>query len=278
MHAAVVAILCGCSALSPLQGAPSSARAAGQASASRAVTAPAPGEARVTRVINDVTLASGRSVVASQGIADGATVRTGKSSRAEIRTAIGSTSRLAANTACQFNGAARSVNLLSGAMLFEAPAAALGAKLRVGAITIDLGDATTIVERQGSAYMKLLVLAGTARAYLPAVGESVLVEAGQMLIANPSAKTLPEPVHFDIAQLYQTSLLTNNDFTPLASRTAILAAIQAQRNDPAFSRTNLVIFGRGTRVNFVEPSAPAAESRARAGSTSARTRTSQAKR
>ena len=116
------------------------------------------------------------------------------------------------------------------------------------------GGTTGIIERYGSAYVKILVLAGTARVYLgKVVGESVLVNPGQMLITRPGAATLPEAVHFDIAQLRKTSLLMGRDFAPLASSAAIENEIRKQRSDPDFTPTNLVIYGRGTLVTLVPP-------------------------
>jgi hypothetical protein len=85
------------------------------------------------------------------------------------------------------------------------------------------------------------------------VGESVLVSAGQLLLTRPGARKLPEPAHFDIAQLYRTSVFTSSGFRPLANAAAIERAIEKQKSDPDFTRTNLVIFGRGTLVNLVEP-------------------------
>jgi hypothetical protein len=65
---------------------------------------------------------------------------------------------------------------------------------------------------------------------------------------------LPEPVDFEIGQLYRTSLLIGRDFARLASQPQIAAEIQKQRADPSLIPTNLVIYGRGTMVNLADPS------------------------
>lgn len=210
---------------------------------------------RITRVIRDVTLKPGGAAAINAVIADGSAVQTGEKSRAELTSSDGAVTRLGANTTVAAGGATR-LRLEEGAVLFQAPANARSAKVSSGVITIATRGATGVIERHRSAYVKVLVLEGTARVFLPKLGESVLVHAGQMLITKPEAKSLPEAVHFDIEQLYKTSLLTNSDFAPLPSQGAIARAMAKQKSDPDFIRTNLVIFGRGTLVNLVEPNPP----------------------
>ncbi len=212
----------------------------------------APAETRVTRVIRDVKLQPGGAAALKAALTDGATVRTGAKSRAELTSTDQAVARLGANTTVAVGGPVR-LRLNEGSILFQTPPSAQGAKVGSGVITVATHGSTGIIERHLGAYVKVLVLEGTARAYLPRIGESVLVTAGQMLITKPDAKSLPEAVHFDIGQLYKTSLLTNPDFAPLARRGEIARAIEKQKRDPDFIRTNLVIFGRGTLVNLVEP-------------------------
>jgi hypothetical protein len=152
------------------------------------------------------------------------------------------------------------LELQEGAVLFQVPKSVRGATIATAGITVATPGTTGLIERYGTAYVKILVLEGTARVYLKKIGESVLVAPGQMLITRPGAATLPEPVHFDIAQLLKTSLLTSRDFGPLASGGRIEEEIRKQRNDPNFTPTNLVIYGRGTLVTLVPPT-PAARLR-----------------
>ncbi|HSH38358.1 MAG TPA: FecR domain-containing protein [Chthoniobacterales bacterium] len=238
---AAITIWCGCAFL----------HLAGCADAAGA----SPASARVTRVINKVSLQSGSAVAVDQPVTDGSAIRTGANSRVEMKSGAGAITRLGANTVCEFQEGTRSLTLHQGVMLFQVPPTAVRATVRTGGITIETAGTTGILERHSNAYVKLLLLEGTARAYLSAVGESVLVEAGQILIMKPGAQVLPEPAHFDIERLYRTSLLTNNDFAPLASWLKIAAAIQKQRTDAGFTRTNLVIYGRGTNVTVLEPAA-----------------------
>jgi hypothetical protein len=159
--------------------------------------------------------------------------------------------RLGANTRVR-NEAAR-VQLDSGALLYQAQRGGRAPTITTGGIHLATAGSTGIAERQGTDYVKVLVLEGTTRVYVDRVGESVLVNAGQLLLTRPGAKTLPEPAHFSIEQLYKTTVFTKSGFPPLASSGAIRAAIEKQKSDPDFTRTNLVIFGRGTLVNLVEP-------------------------
>jgi hypothetical protein len=162
---------------------------------------------------------------------------------------------------------ARHLELHHGAVLFQVPAGLYDAKITTGGINVAPAGTTGIIERFGSSYVKILVLEGTARVYVDTVGESVLVNPGQLLITKPGAKTLPEAVHFNIAQLVKTSLLTGRDFAPLASRARIAEEIRKQQNDPNFTPTNLVIYGRGTLVTLVPPTpGPAASPKPRAPS------------
>ncbi len=119
--------------------------------------------------------------------------------------------------------------------------------------TSTLAAGTGLIERNAGAYLKVLVLEGEVRVYTRRFGESIVVGPGQLLITNPAADRLPEPVHFNIEQLYKTSALTRAPFAPLPSRAAILRAIAKQKSDPQFVPTNLVIFGRGTLVNLIPP-------------------------
>jgi hypothetical protein len=214
-------------------------------------------EVRITRAIKDVKLASAhgptRPVVASERVSDGAILRTGVDSRAEIRFAGQAVARLGGKTALRSRNQARDLELLDGAVLFQVPKDTWDAKITTAGINVATAGTTGIIERYGRAYVKVLVLEGTARVYLNEVGESVLVTPGQLLITKPGAKTLPEAVHFNIAQLLKTSLLTGRDFAQLASRARIDEEIRKQQNDPDFTPTNLVIYGRGTLVTLVPP-------------------------
>ncbi len=112
---------------------------------------------------------------------------------------------------------------------------------------------TGLLERNSTAYVKALGLEGAARVFTHELSESILLAPGQLLITNPQAKRLPEPVNFFIAQLYQPSLLINSGFAPLARRDGIQRPISKQKSDASYIPANLVIFGRGILVNLMPP-------------------------
>ncbi|HEX8280895.1 MAG TPA: FecR domain-containing protein [Chthoniobacterales bacterium] len=229
----------------------------------------AKGEARLTRVIKDVQLVRGsaRAAAPNDRVGDGS-VRAGADSRAELVLPGNTLLRMGANSVVTLSEGAKRAELGEGALLFQAPKPNAGVKLRTGALTIEIGGATGMVERYAN-YVKVLLLQGTARVFLQSkLGESVLVDAGQILITRPDAKTLPEPVDFEIAQLYRTSVLTNRDFRPLPSDPLIQAEIEKQKKNPALIPTNLVIRGRGTLVTLADPATVETRAQQRGGSPS----------
>ena len=217
-------------------------------------------EARVTHVVNDVKLLSPQAApspaVVSHSIRDGDAIRTGAASRSELTFADQSILRLGAKTIVSFRDGTRTMNLDEGAMLFQIPKGAAGAKIKTAAITAASTGATGIIERHAHFYVKCLVLEGTVRCYLAnQIGESLLMRAGQILITKPDATALPDPAHFDIARLMKTCLLVR-EFHPLLSQRLIESEEQKQLNLIAkgtYIPSNLVIFGRGTLVSLVNP-------------------------
>jgi hypothetical protein len=214
-------------------------------------------EARVTRIIKEVKLlpaqAAPRPAVVNDNVRSGTAVRTGADSRTELTFTDLTLARLGANTIFSFNEGTRNLDLGGGAVLLQVPKGAGGAKITTAAVTAGITGTTVLMEYHRNAYIKFIVLEGTARMYLKGrLGESVLVGPGQMLIVNPNAKSLPDPVHVDLKRLVQTCLLIT-EFAPLASQPLILQQIQIQQNNRDLIPTNLVIYGGGTLVSLVDP-------------------------
>src|SRR6266853_5846503 len=90
-------------------------------------------EARVTQIVNDVKLllqqAAPRPAVVSDLVRTGTAVRTGSQSRSELTFADLTITRLGANTIFSFNEGTRELNLSQGAILFQVPKGAGGAKI-----------------------------------------------------------------------------------------------------------------------------------------------------
>jgi uncharacterized RmlC-like cupin family protein len=139
-------------------------------------------------------------------------------------------------------------------MLFQIPKGAGRLQIKTAAIAVASRGATGIIERHGQFYIKVLVMEGTVRCYLTnRLGESLLLQPGQILIAKPDVTVLPEPADFDIGREMKTCLLVR-DFQPLASQRRIESEEQKQLNLIAkgtYIPSNLVILGRGTQVTLV---------------------------
>src|SRR6266568_1648420 len=210
-------------------------------------------EARVTQIVRDVKLlpyaAPGRPAVVNDPVRDGTAVRTGIESRTELTFADATLARLGANTIFSFSEGTRNLELTDGAMLLRVPKNAGGAKINTAAVTAAITGTTVMLEFHKNSYIKFVVLEGTGRVFLPnRVGESVLVHAGQMLIAKPNAKSLPNPVDVDIRQIRKTSRLIRG-FGKIGSEGLIAqteAAQDQQRAEGELYETNLAIYGGGT--------------------------------
>jgi hypothetical protein len=217
-------------------------------------------QATVTQIINDVQLlpaqAAPRPAVVNDKVHDGTAVQTGADSRTQLIFTDQTLARLSANTIFSFNKGARNLDLADGAMLVRAPRGSGVAKITTAAVTAAISGTTVIIEYHSHGYIKFIGLEGIARVYLKRrPGESVLVGPGQMLITNPDAKGLPDPVDVDLDRLLKTSRLIV-DFPPLGSKQLITGEIQNQRDQKSrgvLIDTNLVIFGKGTLVSLTNP-------------------------
>src|SRR3981081_2902587 len=217
-------------------------------------------EARVTQVVKDVKLVSGqtepRPATLSDTVRGDTAVRTGPESRAELTFGDLTIARLGANTIFSFNQGSRTVDLGNGAILLRVPKGSGGAKVQTAAVTAAITGTTVIVEYHPKSYAKYLVLEGSMRIYLKGIlGESVLMGPGQMMILNPNATRLSEPVDFDLARLWKTSLFIQG-FRPLQSEPLMVEVKQTQLVRKAAGElidTKLVIFGRGTPVTMTDP-------------------------
>ena len=129
-------------------------------------------------------------------------------------------------------------------------------KIKAGEVTAAITGTTAIMEFHPHGYLKFISLEGTARLYMKRrPGESVLVRPGQLLITSPDAKSLPDSVDVDLERLLRTSFFTV-DFSPLGSEGLIAKEIEKQqraKSKRTLIDTNLVIFGKGTRVSLTNP-------------------------
>jgi ferric-dicitrate binding protein FerR (iron transport regulator) len=215
-------------------------------------------EARVTQVVGNVKLgspeAAPRGVAVGESVRGGDAIDTGVTGRSELIFPDQTIARLGAKTNVSFSNGTHAVDLGEGAMLFQIPKGAGRLKIKTAAIAVSTTRATGIIERHGESYVKVLVLEGTVRCYLTnRLGESLLLQPGQILITKPDVTALPEPADFDIAREMKTCLLVR-EFQPLPSQRRIEVEEQKQLKLIAkgtYIPSNLVILGRGTQVTLV---------------------------
>ena len=220
------------------------------------LNAASPNEARVTQMKNYVQLVhldnAARRASLNDIIDEETIVRTGNASRGELTFSNETVVRLAANTAFNFKDGTRGLNLREGATLIQASRRASGATIHAGRVAAAVAGTTVMIEYHPGVY-KFLVLEGTGRLYRPGhLGDSVLVNPGQMVIGNPDA-AVSEAVDVDISRFIKTSRFIT-DFPPLRSEKSIVAEGQKQQREKSKKTlidTNLVIFGGGTLVSLV---------------------------
>ena len=222
-------------------------------------------EASITKIINDVRVVhpqkGARLAVTQDIIKDDLAVKTGSRSRAELLFQDKTLTRLGADTFFSFRPGTRDLSLERGTMLLQVPKGLGGAKIRAASITASITGTTVMLENVPGKNLKVIVLEGSLRlSRNDRVGETLSLTAGKMIIMNPAARSLPEPIDVDLDSLVKTSALVNpRIFTgsskvrvgPLSSQRLIEAEIAKQQRLKArrgLVETNLVILGRGTKV------------------------------
>jgi hypothetical protein len=215
-------------------------------------------EARVTGIVQDVQLVAAdgatHAASANESVREGMTARTGAASRVELTFTDQTIARLGANSAFDFKDGTRNLQLKEGAMLLQVPRSARGAKIQTAGFAAAIPGTTIVLESYPTHY-KFLVLDGTGRLFRPGhLGDSVLVNAGQMVFGQPKG-ALTDPVDFDIGRFLKTCRFIV-DFPALRSEASIASESQKQQREKSKKNlidTNLVIFGGGTLVSLVDP-------------------------
>lgn len=213
-------------------------------------------DGRFSDVLRDVRLeTNGQSFVASNELKfqDGL-IRTGRDSRAELSFGDKSTVRLGDNSLVKVDSKDRTFDLESGAILAQVPSQVGGTLVKVRHVTATATGTTLAVEFLPNAYIKFISLDGTSRLCVKKgafASDCVLLRAGQMIIAGPDPKMLPDAVDVDLNRFLETcEFITKFHPLPGHDRLAKAARIQRDRKSHgSFAETNLVIFGRGTLVS-----------------------------
>jgi len=201
--------------------------------------------AEVTAAVNEVSLVDeGRRVAASVGdrLSGKSELETGPKSRAELTFNDRTIARLGANSFFSFSRGTRDMELNGGVILLQVPKGAGGARVETAAVTAAVTGTTIAVEYSPAkdgfpGKIKIFVLEGTLRSFLKAVpGESMLLEAGQMIELEPDATRLPEARVFDIGRMARTAGLLSGQFGDLPSMDEILKNIAIQDAEKADGR------------------------------------------
>jgi len=212
--------------------------------------------AEVTKIINRVTLiepAKGdRPAALRDVIKDDLGLQTAAKSRSELLFQDNTLTRIGAETFFSFKTGTRDMTLERGSMLLQVPKGLGGAKIHTAAVTAAITGTTIMMEYSPGHYLKVLVLEGSLRlSRNGSFGDSAVLRPGKMVIMRPDAKTIPEPVDVDLAEIVKTSTLVNFPGSKtLPSMPLIQAAINDQAKDltkGTLVPTNLVI-GHGTTM------------------------------
>jgi hypothetical protein len=212
--------------------------------------------AEVTKIINRVTVIESakndRPAALRDVIKDDLGLQTGVRSRSELLFQDNTLTRLGAETFFSFKTGTRDLTLEKGSMLLQVPKGLGGAKIHTAAVTAAITGTTIMMEYSPGHYLKVLVLEGSLRlSRNGSFGNSVVLRPGKMVIMRPDAKTIPEPIDVDLAEIVKTSTLVN---FPGSKTLPSMPLIQVAINDQAKEMTkgtlvptNLVM-GHGTNV------------------------------
>lgn len=234
--------------------------------------------AKVTQAYVDVRLqpASAESRRASSGdlLPPGASLRTAPKSRVELRFDDGTLVRAGAATQVQAGSGTRELIMPEGTAFVNVPFGPFsqGSRVRCGGVVV-VGNGSAfllehtparVVKVNGQSkpvkgFVKAIALRGEVRIALAnRLGESILLEPGQMLILDPIATFLPATVDVDITRLVATTLLLNPaKWNGVGTdMTDSIKAQAALKKEGTLIETNLSIFGRGTDVMIKPPTTP----------------------
>ncbi len=187
-------------------------------------------EAKVTQVVQDVKVlpagAAARPAAVNETVRQGNAVQTGVQSRSELTFKDQTITRLGEKTIFNVGGEGRTIELGSGQFLLYVPKKAGGAKVKMGAVTAAITGTTVLGNVTPSGVIEFTVLEGSACIHLDRVGQTLQVMAGQMVVYDPIAMRLEDPVEVDLQQELSSPLI--REFRQLPSAPLIEEEIQSQ--------------------------------------------------
>src|SRR3984893_16521953 len=154
----------------------------------------------VTKIINRVSVMDpakgGHPAAIRDVIKDDLGLQTGEKSRSELLFQDNTLTRIGAETFFSFKTGTRDMTLEKGSMLLQVPKGLGGAKIHTAAVTAAITGTTIMMEYVPDRYIKVLVLEGSLRLSRNGrFGDSLVLRSGQMVIMQPDAKKIPEPVN-----------------------------------------------------------------------------------
>ena len=189
------------------------------------------GEAQVTQVVQDVKVvpagSTARPAAVNETVTKGNAVQTGAQSRSELTFKDKTITRLGEKTIFNVGGEGRTMDMGSGQFLLYVPKKAGGAKVKMGPVTAAITGTTIMGNVYPSGIIEFTVLEGSSCLYLDRMGQSLQVSAGQMVVYDPIAMRLENPVEVDLQQELNSPLVSG--FRPLPSSGLIQGEIQSYR-------------------------------------------------
>ena len=187
-------------------------------------------EAQVTQVVQDVKVlpssGSARPAAVNETVRKGNAVQTGAQSRSELTFKDQTITRLGEKTMFNVGGEGRTIEMGGGQFLLYVPKKAGGAKIKMGPVTAAITGTTVLGNVAPSGIVQFIVLEGSSCINLPGMGQSLFVQAGQMVVYDPVYGRLENPVEVDLQQQLSSPLV--KDFRQLPSAGLIDEAIQNQ--------------------------------------------------
>jgi len=187
-------------------------------------------EAQVTQVVQDVKVlpssGSARPATVNETVRKGNAVQTGAQSRSELTFKDQTITRLGEKTIFNVGGEGRTIEMGGGQFLLYVPKKAGGAKIKMGPVTAAITGTTVLGNVAPSGIVQFTVLEGSSCINLAGMGQSLFVQAGQMVVYDPVYGRLENPVDVDLQQQLSSPLV--KDFRQLPSAGLIDEAIQNQ--------------------------------------------------
>src|SRR5437588_6665507 len=188
-------------------------------------------EAQVTQVVQDVKVvpanSTARPAAVNETVRQGTAVHTGTQSRSELTFKDKTITRLGEKTIFSVGQGSRTIEMGSGQFLLYVPKKAGGAQIKMGPVTAAITGTTVLGNVDPSGIVEFTVLEGSACLSYGAMGQTLFVQAGQMVVYDPIAQRLENPVEVDLQQQLSSPLV--RDFRQLPSQALIEETIQGQR-------------------------------------------------